>query len=493
MSVQTVEQHTFGFFGSLPVVVEARAVQLSSDGGLLAVRAFDDQIDYTRHFVACLNDARDPDALRHSLREMVSQRLFGAIAGYEDCNDHDGLRSDPIFKLISGQPPEGRDLASQPTLSRFENAVDIPSLWRLHEFFIDAFIRSFDTPPTSITLDIDAWDDPCHGDQQLALFHGFYDQYQYLPIAISCAQTQDLLYVALRPGNMHAALGADDDLEFVVTRLRRAWPDVQIHVRGDAGCGVPWMYHVCERLEVFYTFGLSANAALKRWTDVLVDAACYQFEQTGQPQRCFDEFWYRAGTWADHRRVIVKAEYNPQGSNRRFVVTNRPIGPLGPAVLYDEYAERGESENRNKELKRGICADRLSCGRFVANYFRLQLYAAALNLVNRLRRLCADPPPLTEFVLNPGAAVPVHDPALPVAALAGRERRRYHNYRRRLDPLGEGHLETWRRMFLKVAAEVQQSARRILVIIPSHWPYLDWCVRIWRKLARLGGAPRAVT
>lgn len=493
MSVQTVEQFTLGFFGSLPIIIEPRPVQLSSDGGLLAVCEFDDKISFTRGFVGCLNDARDPDALRHSLREMVSQRLFGAVAGYEDCNDHDGLRSDPIFKLIGGQPPEGRDLASQPTLSRFENAVDIPSLWRLHEFFVEDFIRSFPTPPTSLTLDIDPFDDPCHGDQQLALFHGFYEQYQYLPIAIGCAETQDLLYVALRPGNMHASLGADDDLEFVVSRLRRAWPDVQIHVRGDAGCGVPWMYEICERLGVYYTFGLSANTALKNWTDVLLQAACQEFERTHEPQRCFDEFWYRAGTWEDYRRVVVKVEHNALGSNRRFVVTNRPVGPLDPGVVYDAYAERGEAENRNKELKCGVSADRLSCERFVANYFRLQLYAAALNLMNRLRRLCADPPPLTELQLGVTTAVPVRDPSMPVAALDGEERRRYHNYRCRLDPLGEGHLETWRRMFLKVAAQVRQSARRILVIIPSHWPYLDRCIRIWRCISQLGGAPQAVT
>lgn len=493
MSVQTVEQFTLGFFGSLPVVVEPREVRLSSEGGLLFVREFDDKVGFTQGFVACLNDARDPDAIQHSVREMVSQRLFGAVAGYEDCNDHDGLRCDPVFKLISGQRTDGRDLASQPTLSRFENNVDIASLWRLHAFFVDDFIRSFDTPPTALTLDIDPFDDPCHGQQQLALFHGFYDQYQYLPIAITCAETQDVLYVALRPGHMHASLGADDDLEFVVSRLRRAWPDVHIHVRGDAGCGVPWMYEKCEMLETYYTFGLAANVRLKTWTDVLANAAREEFERTGQPQRCFDEFRYRAQTWPDYRRVIVKVEHNAQGSNRRFVVTNRPIGPLGPEAIYNAYAERGEAENRNKELKCGVCADRLSCHRFVANYFRLQLYAASLNLVNRLRRLSADPPPLTAFTRNPGRAVPVRDPRLPVAALEGRERRRYHNYRCRLDPLGEGHLETWRRMFLKVAAEVQHSARRIVVIVPKQWPYLDWCVRVWRKLARLGGAPRAVT
>ncbi|HEY3245062.1 MAG TPA: transposase [Phycisphaerae bacterium] len=164
------------------------------------------------------------------------------LAGYEDCNDHDTLRSNPVFKLVSGRAPEAAALASQPTLSRFENAIDIPSLWRLHDFFIDDFIRSFARPPGSLTFDLDAWDDPCHGTQQLALFHGFYDQFQYLPLLITSAETKQILWPALRPGHVHAALGADDDLEYLVQRLRQAWPDVVIHVRGDAGFGMPWMY-----------------------------------------------------------------------------------------------------------------------------------------------------------------------------------------------------------------------------------------------------------
>ena len=200
-------------------------------------------------------------------------RLFGILADYEDQNDHDTLRTDPVFKLIAGRSPDENDLASQPTLSRFENAIDCPSLKRLRDVFIDQFIASFATPPRRLTFDIDAVDDPAHGPQQLVLFHGYFEQYQYLPLVTTCAENDQVVMVSLRHGTAHAALGADDDVEYLTGRLRQVWPDVHIHVRGDAGCGVPWMYDVCERLDVAYTFGLAANAVLQRETaDLLAEA-----------------------------------------------------------------------------------------------------------------------------------------------------------------------------------------------------------------------------
>jgi len=277
MSEQSVTQMGFDFFSRRPIVVEARDVQISSDAGILPLRQFDDQLGLTQRFIACLNDPRDPDLVGHPLPEMVRQRVYGILAGYEDCNDHDTLRGDPVFKLVSGRAPDDeRDLASQPTLSRFENAVDIESLFRLQDFFLDDFIRSFATPPHELTLDFDALDDPCHGQQQLALFHGFYDQYQYLPLAISCAETKQVLRLALRHGTAHAALGADDDLAEMVTRLRQAWPDVRIQVRADAGFAVPRLYELCERRELDYSFGLSTNAVLQRASEGLLQQAVTQ-------------------------------------------------------------------------------------------------------------------------------------------------------------------------------------------------------------------------
>ena len=277
MSEQCVDQICFDFLGRLPIVVEARSIDVSSDAGILPLRQFDGQIGFTQRFIDCLEDCRRPEQIEHTFPEMVRQRIFGILAGYEDCNDHDTLRSDPVFKIVAARKPEDDDLASQPTLSRFENAIDIPSLRRLHDFFIDEFIRSFSEPPTRITLDLDATDDPCYGQQQLVLFHGFYEQYQYLPLIISCDETQQILWAALRPGTVHAALGADDDLEHIVHRLRRVWPDVEIHVRGDSGFAMPWMFAVCERLQLTYTFGIAANATLKRATENLLQKAMEQF------------------------------------------------------------------------------------------------------------------------------------------------------------------------------------------------------------------------
>jgi hypothetical protein len=391
--------------------------------------------------------------------------VYGILADYVDQNDHDTLRCDPIFKLIAGRSPEGPDLASQPTHSRFENAVSIAALRRLRDLFIDQFIASFANPPTQLTLDVDAVDDPTHGAQQLTLFHGYFDQYQYFPSFITSADTDQVLVLSLRPGAVHAAHATDDDVAYLVNRLRAAWPSVRIHLRGDAGCGVPWMYDVCERLPVDYTFGLTTNAVLKRHSDALLEQAVAAFEATGQPQRLFDAFWYQAGTWDRARWVIVKAEANAVGTNRRFIVTNRPGAPVLPAAAYDDYAARGEAENRNKELKRGLGIDRTSDHRFMANQFRLYLHGLAYNLMVRLRRLVAAPPP-------PELTEP------PPTALEGQARRRHFQRRRQHDPLGEGQPCTWRTLLIKVAAQVVVSSRRVVVRLSGSWPYLDWYRRV---------------
>jgi Transposase DDE domain group 1 len=474
VNIQTAWQATFDF-GDGPIVVEPSKAQLSSDGGLLPLRQFDEHIGLTRQFAEVLHDARVPGLIDHTFLEMVRSRIYGILAAYEDQNDHDALRHDPVFKLIADRSPDDDPLASQPTLSRFENAVTIPSLKGLRDLFIDQFIASFTTPPRHLTFDLDAVDDPAHGEQQLVLFHGYFDQYQYFPAFITCADNDQTVVLSLRPGAVHAALGADDDLEHLVKRLRRAWPAVHIHVRGDAGYGVPWMYRVCERLGLDYTFGIAANNVLKKRSESLVEQAQANFAATGQPQRLFDAFWYRAGSWPMPRWVIVKAEANAQGTNRRFVVTNRSGARIVPEAAYDDYAARGESENRNKELKCDLKIDRTSDHRFLANFFRLYLHAAAHNLLVRLRRAFAAPPPALPV---PTSLDPADNNPVPFQAQAGRARRCYFNRRRQADPLGEGHPCTWRSLLIKVAAEVIVSSRRVLVRLSASWPYLDWYRRL---------------
>ena len=297
-------------------------------------------------------------------------------------------------------------------------------------------------PPRHLTLDIDAFDDPAHGQQQLIMFHGYYEQYQYLPIVITCAENDMVLLVGLRHGTCHASLGVDNDLRYLMGRLRAVWPDVQIHVRGDSGLGVPLMYDVCQELRLSYTFGIGMNSRLRAVSDDLLKQALEEYERTGQPQRLFLLVDYQAESWPASQPVVIKVEANAQGTNRRAVVTNRPGCRVLPPAIYDEYAMRGESENRNKELKIELHAGRLSDHRFLANFFRLYLHAAALNLLVRLRHAVVQPPP-TSAELGLPAELPTEalDEPAPQEVLQQATRARSAGRRFRLhlaDPADQG-------------------------------------------------------
>jgi hypothetical protein len=512
MSIASAWPQVLDFFGT-PLVIEPSPGQLSSDAGLLPIRQFDQRIGLTQSFAEALDDPRDPALTEHTFLEMVRSRIYGILAGYEDQNDHDTLRSDPVFKLLARRPPDGDDLASQPTLSRFENAISIKSLKRLREVFLDPFLASFGTSPRHRTFDLEAVDDPAHGHQQLTFWHGNYDRNQYLPLVLTCADNDPFVLLSLRPGNVHAALGADDDLDHLVSRLRQAWPDVALHFRGDCGFGVPATYEVCEQLRVSYTFGLSANAVLQRETDALLAEAVAAYERERQearqaerwrrpqPSRLFTGFGYQAGTWPQPRRVVAKAEANDRGTNRRFVVTNRPGAEALPGPAYDEYAARGESANRNKGFQCDLARDRLSDHRFCANSFRLYLHAAAMNLLVRLRRFIAEPlPPLVPSAetasptSQPGEAALAADGArVPAEARTGAARQRHFRRRRQRDPLGEGHPCAWRTLLIKVAAEVVVRTRRMVIRLSASWPHRGWYRRVCERVLRpvLTAVPQA--
>jgi hypothetical protein len=470
MIIQNAWQVSFDFLGSKPVVVEPSASQTSSDAGLLPIRQLDEQLGLTRQFAGALTDRRRGGSVGHSFLEMTRARIYGILADYVDQNDHDVLRSDPIFKLLCGRSIDDEDLASQPTLSRFENAIGPKCFFALQDVLLEQFIASFDRPPTHLTLDIDPFDDPTHGQQQLTFFHGYYDQYQYLPRVITCAENDLVLAVCLLHGSAHPTLGAQDDLAYVVGRLRKAWPGVRIHLRGDSGFGAPSMYQACEQLDLDYSLGIGMNTTLKKASDSLLKTAVTQWEQTGEAQRLFTASWYRAESWTAQRWVVVKCEAHAQGTNRRAIVTNRPGAKVLPQAAYDAYADRGESENRNKELKRGLQADRLSDHRYFANLFRLYLHTAAYNLLVRTRQVVADPPP----------ELPQQE--VPNEALAGRQRRDWHNRRREHDSLGEGQPCTWRTRLIKVAARVRQTSRRVLVELSACWPYLGDFQRVAQRV-----------
>lgn len=437
MVTHTAGQILLDFVPQVPILVQQHQGQISSDAGLLPLRQFDQRWDYTARMAGCLDD---PNPNReHSLLSMLRQRFFGILAGYEDCNDHDTLRDDPIFKLVAGKLPEDDALASQPTLSRFENLITPAVLQKLIDFNIAAGIEHLKQKhggklPASITLDLDATDDPTHGHQQLTLFHGYYGQYQYFPMVISEPTTKHVFLAWLRPGMVHASLGAQDDLMRVVNALRKERPDIQVHVRADAGFGLPLMYDTCEENGLSYTLGFSTNTRLRKLTEGLMKQAVGQYEQTKQKARLFECFQYQCDSWEHPRTVIAKAECHAGGTNLRFVVTNLPDVQAAQQgqTTYDDYVQRGESEHRMDELKNGLHADRLSCHRFMANFFRLLLHTAAYNLFNAARD--SDQLPQVLRVGQPG---------------------------------------TWRLRLIKVAAEVVQSTRRIVVKLAANWPWRD--------------------
>jgi len=431
---QDVGQLGFSFFVDRPLFVQPHLGQMTSDAGLIPIRQFDEQHRYTLRMAACLQDERrEPD---HPPLVMLRQRLYGILADYEDCNDHDTLRSDPVFKLLADRLPDRGELASQPTLSRFENAVTIPALWKLLDFLVETGIERLrehhgGALPEQLTLDLDPTDDPTHGHQQLSLFHGYYDQHQYFPIIISEPTTRHIFYVHLRPGSMHAALGADDNLMFVVDRLRAVRRDLRIHARADSGFGVPRMYEVCENNSISYTFGIAGNERLKAYAQGMLDQAVRQYQQTRDKQRLFTAFSYRAESWDRHRTIVCKAECHAKGTNLRFVITSLPLAcPQDAQRIYDDYVQRGASEHRMDELKNGLHMDRLSCHRFMANFWRLLLHTAACNLLNALR----------------------DDEGVPTEL-------------RDAQPAG------WRTRLIKVAGLIVQSARRVVVYLAAQWPH----------------------
>lgn len=477
MSLQSVTELSFDFPSIRPIDIEISETPLTSDAGLLPIAYFDEQIGWTRQIADALEDQRDETAVNHSLLSMVRQRIFGILADYEDQNDHDTLRSDPVFKLLAGRLPTDKDLASQPTLSRFENAVSIADLRRLQAVFVDQFIASFAVLPRYLTLDVDAFNDPVHGHQQLSLFHGYYGNHQYLPIVFTCAENDAVLSIGLRHGTCAAFLGADDDLRYLVQRLRAAWPEVQIHLRGDGGFGVPVMIEACHELQILFTFGIGQNPRVQKLGDAILAEAQHQYAQTGQAQRVFDRASYQADSWPEPQDIVIKAEVSALGTNRRAVITNRPGCQISPQGIYDGYVERGESENRNKELKCDLQADRLSDHRFVANYFRLYLHAAALNILIRLRQTVTPPAPT--------AAELGIDTCLPDSALDGSARRQFFNRRRLWDPLRNGCASTWRTQLIKVAAEVVTRARRVIIRLSASWPHLKTFQDVSRRIVEL--------
>jgi hypothetical protein len=360
--------------------------QISSDGGLPWVVHAEASLGVCAALAACVPEWRR-GGVRHSLEALVRQRVFQIACGYEDQNDADRLRSDPMFKLACGRLPASEaDLASQPTLSRLENAVDRGAVERLAATLADVYVheRGRAGPPTRIVLDVDGTADPAHGEQEGVKYHGYYRQHMYHPLLAFDGDTGQLITAILRPGNVHGSRFVVLVLRRLLRKLRAAWPDIPVEVRADSGFATPRLFAWCEANQVDYTIGLIPNPVLERQAAALLaEAQARSAELNGAKVRLADETRYQAGTWPVARRVVFKAEILEQGPNTRFVVTTRSDAPL---ALYDWYVDRGEAENRIKDFKNALAADRLSDHRFWANAFRLLLHAAAYWLLDQLRR-----------------------------------------------------------------------------------------------------------
>lgn len=371
---------------------------LSSDGGWLLLALADQKLRLTTRLASKIEDRRDPARISHPLPRLLLQRILQIAQGYSDCNDAQTLRHDPLLKTAAGVAPSGPPLAGQSTLSRWENAVTEAELEALEHLLQDLFVERCGPAPKRIVIDLDPYDDPCHGDQQGVLFNGYYDCYCYLPL-LFCGTVDDgpqrLIGVVLREGNAGPTEEAPGFLSDLVQRIRESYPEVEIIVRGDSGYGVPVMIEKCRELNVRFCFGKARNAALERLaapTQARADHAEKLREAQPRPWRrrtacqAFASVSYRAQSWQQAERVIVKAERLFGKANPRFVVTDlKPEDGWTPAKVYRFYCQRGDRENRIKEFKLDMDGQRLSCQTMLANQFRLILHSAAYLLYQVLQ------------------------------------------------------------------------------------------------------------
>ncbi len=391
------------------VVARFDGGSITSDGGGLLLREVERRTGIVRQFAGCFTDHRNPLFIEHSVLELVGQRVYGLALGYEDLNDHDDLRRDPLLATLVGKVDPtgahrlrdrdvGKALAGKSTLNRLElTKADAGPASRykkiviegaaVDRLFVNVFLHAFRQAPRQIVLDLDATDDPLHGEQEGRFFHGFYGNYCYLPLYIFCGEF--LLCARLRRSNIDASAGTVDELQRIVTQIRAAWPRVQIIIRADSGFAREEIMAWCEAHAVDYVLGLAKNARLKRALSKELRQAKREHAQSGAPARVFKDFTYKTRkSWSRRRRVVGKAEHLSGGPNPRFVVTSIPKENTDARALYEDvYCARGDMENRIKEQQLGLFADRTSTATMRANQIRLWLSSVAYVLLHALRRL----------------------------------------------------------------------------------------------------------
>jgi hypothetical protein len=421
----SAERLEFGHLGRRVIEGRFDGGNMTSDGGVMLLAKLDQRLGLTDAAARSITDPREPSAIIHSIRDMLRQRVYGLVQGWEDLNNHTQLRCDIAYQTAVGRED---DLASAPTLCRLEKLGTRSVAVKLHEVLVDQFIASFKTAPEELVLDFDATDCPLYGKQEDRFFHGYYDSYCYLPLYVFCGE--QMLAAYLRPSKIDGAKHAAAILKLLVTRLRQVWPGVRIIFRADSGFCRQKILNWCDRNAVQYVVGLARNSRLQAMVAEVEVGMKAVFDETGMKQRCFVELGYGSRTWKTSRRCVARLEFGEQGNNPRFVVTNIKPAERDAAQLYDVlYCQRGEAENRIKEAQLGLFATRTSCQYFNANQFRVLLSALAYTLVERLRTL----------------------------ALKGTR-------------LANAQIHTLRNKLLKLAAVITRNTRRIRLYFASHWP-----------------------
>lgn len=449
--------------GRRKIVARFDAPAISSDAGALLLRELDAKFGLIGQFAACFKDHRDPDLIQHSVHQLLSQRIFGIALGYEDLNDHEQLRHDPLMTVLAGKKHSVAQkrfaLAGKSTLNRLEltpNKASKHSRYKkivaqhdqIENFFVDAFLQLNQDAPSRIVLDLDATDDPLHGKQAGRFFHGYYKCYCYLPLYIFCGH--HLLCAKLRPSNIDAAAGSVKQLERIVGQIRSKWPQTNIVIRGDGGFCRERIMRWCEDNQVDFILGLAKNSRLKRALGKEIQEAKAQFEATGKAARIFNDFDYKTKkSWSRKRRVVGKAEHLAKGTNPRFVVTSLSAEAFDAQTLYEqEYCARGEMENRIKEQQLYLFADRTSASTMRANQLRLWLSSAAYVLINALRK----------------------------KALVGTE-------------LENAQCHTIRLKLFKIGAAIRMTCRKVWVALSSSYPFSEIFQQVFDRLARLKPIP----
>jgi hypothetical protein len=448
-------QSSFGFAGcgAREIVASFDGGTISSDGGSLLLREADQRLNLLPRLAECFVDRRDPERVEHSVLEMLSQRIYGLALGYEDLNDHEELRLDPLFGVLAGRKELDRPLAGKSTLNRMElgdgmlDRYKKITFWRdsVDELLVKVFLEAQEKAPEQVILDVDTTDLPLHGKQEGRFFHGYYDCYCYLPLFIFCGE--QVLCARLRESNRDAAAGSVTEIQRVVAQLRAAWPETRIILRADSGfCRNPLMSW-CEANRVDYVFGLARNQRLRRILGREMWEATEQWNRTGKPARIFTEFRYRTRStkkrpgWDCERRVVAKAEHIDGKENPRFVVTSLNPEQWPAQALYEElYCARGDMENRIKE-QFSLFADRVSAESMRANQLRLYLSVMAYVLVSGFRRL----------------------------GLKATE-------------MAEAQVATIRTKLLKIGARIRVTVRRVWVAFSSSYPWQRLFQQVWANL-----------